>query len=67
MYRPSRLVRNKLCPSSGAHLRGRVPSVCEGYSKVPRGFEDPKDGQTRFALVAVDLPASVNNKSGSSD
>jgi hypothetical protein len=31
------------------------------------GFEDPKDGQTRFALVALDLPAGVDNKSGSSD
>ena len=31
------------------------------------GFEDPKDGQTRFALVALDLPAVVDNKSGSSD
>jgi len=31
------------------------------------GFEDPKDGQTRFALVSLDLPAVVDNKSGSSD
>lgn len=31
------------------------------------GFEDSKDGQTRFALVALDLPAGVDNKSGSSD
>ena len=31
------------------------------------GFEEPKDGQTRFALVALDLPAVVENKSGSSD
>jgi hypothetical protein len=25
------------------------------------GFDDPKDGQTRFALIALDLPASVDN------
>jgi hypothetical protein len=31
------------------------------------GFEDSKDDQTRFALVALDLPAGVDNKSGSSD
>ena len=31
------------------------------------GFEDPKDGQTRFALVSLDLPDVVDNKSGSSD
>lgn len=31
------------------------------------GFEDPRDGQTRFALVSLDLPAGVDNKSGSSD
>jgi hypothetical protein len=31
------------------------------------GFEDEKDGQTRFSLVALDLPAGVDNKSGSSD
>jgi len=29
------------------------------------GFQDPKDGQTRFALVALDLPGSGN--SGKSD
>lgn len=27
------------------------------------GFEDPVDGKTRFALVALDLPASVTGKS----
>jgi hypothetical protein len=31
------------------------------------GFEDAKDSQTRFAMVALDLPAGVDNKSGSSD
>jgi len=31
------------------------------------GFEDPKDGKTRFALVAVDLPAIVDKNSGKSD
>jgi hypothetical protein len=32
------------------------------------GFEDPKDGQTRFALVALDLPAGLDkNSSGKSD
>jgi len=32
------------------------------------GFEDPKDGQTRFALVALDLPAGLDKKSsGKSD
>jgi hypothetical protein len=25
------------------------------------GFKDPKDGRTRFALVAIDLPASIAN------
>ena len=31
------------------------------------GFENPKDGKTHFALVALDLPAGVDNKSGKSD
>ncbi len=31
------------------------------------GFEDPKDGQTRFALVALDLPAGIDGDSGKSD
>jgi hypothetical protein len=31
------------------------------------GFEDSKDSQTRFALVALDLPAGVDNKPGNSD
>jgi hypothetical protein len=31
------------------------------------GFEEPKDGQTRFALVALDLPASMEKSSGKSD
>jgi hypothetical protein len=31
------------------------------------GFEDSKDDQTRFSLVSLDLPAGVDNKSGSSD
>jgi hypothetical protein len=31
------------------------------------GFEDPKDGQTRFALVALDLPAGTDKDSGKSD
>jgi hypothetical protein len=31
------------------------------------GFEDPKDGQTRFALVALDLPAGLDKDSGKSD
>ena len=30
-------------------------------------FDDPKDNQTRFALVALDLPASVEAKSDKSD
>jgi hypothetical protein len=30
-------------------------------------FESPKDGQTRFALVALDLPAGLDKKSGNSD
>ena len=25
------------------------------------GFEEPKNGQTRFALVALDLPANIGN------
>jgi len=31
------------------------------------GFEEPKDSQTRFALVALDLPASMENNGGKSD
>ncbi len=31
------------------------------------GFEDPKNGQTRFALVAIDLPAGMDKDSGKSD
>jgi len=31
------------------------------------GFEEPKDGQTRFALVALDLPASMENNGDKSD
>jgi hypothetical protein len=31
------------------------------------GFEDSKDGATRFALVALDLPAAVDSKDDKSD
>lgn len=31
------------------------------------GFENPADGQTRFALVALDLPAGLDKNSGKSD
>jgi len=31
------------------------------------GFENPKDGKTRFALVALDLPAIVDKNGGNSD
>jgi hypothetical protein len=31
------------------------------------GFESPKDGQTRYALVALDLPVSFEGESGKSD
>ena len=31
------------------------------------GFESPQDGKTRFALVALDLPAVVESKSEKSD
>jgi hypothetical protein len=31
------------------------------------GFEDSKNGQTRFALVALDLPAGLDKNSGKSD
>jgi hypothetical protein len=31
------------------------------------GFEDPKDGKTRFALVALVLPAGTESGSGKSD
>ena len=31
------------------------------------GFEESKNGETRFALVALDLPAIVDNKSDHSD
>jgi len=31
------------------------------------GFESPKDGQTRFALVALDLPAGIDKNAGNSN
>jgi hypothetical protein len=31
------------------------------------GFSDPRDGKTRFVLVALDLPAGVDNSAGKSD
>ncbi len=31
------------------------------------GFENPKEGKTRFALVALDLPAGMDKDSGKSD
>jgi hypothetical protein len=31
------------------------------------GFEDPQDGKTRFALVALDLPAVVEDGSQKHD
>lgn len=31
------------------------------------GFEQPKNGKTRFALVALDLPAGMDESSGKSD
>jgi hypothetical protein len=31
------------------------------------GFENPSEGKTRFALVALDLPAVVEGKSDKSD
>jgi len=31
------------------------------------GFEQPKEGKTRFALVALDLPAGIEGDSGKSD
>lgn len=31
------------------------------------GFEDPKNGQTRFGLVALDLPAGTDKDTGKSD
>jgi hypothetical protein len=31
------------------------------------GFEEPKDGMTRFAMVALDLPASLDKNAGKSD
>ena len=31
------------------------------------GFEEPRDGKTRFALVALDLPAGIDGKPGKSD
>jgi hypothetical protein len=31
------------------------------------GFESPRDGKTRFAMVALDLPAGVEGKSDKSD
>ena len=31
------------------------------------GFEEPEDGKTRFALVAIDLPAGVEADGDKSD
>lgn len=31
------------------------------------GFQDPKDGKTRFVLVALDLPAAVDKDNGKND
>ncbi|MGD0857846.1 MAG: hypothetical protein ABR912_00880 [Terracidiphilus sp.] len=31
------------------------------------GFDDPKDGKTRFALVALDLPSGTQGNAGKSD
>jgi hypothetical protein len=31
------------------------------------GFEEPVGGETRFALVAIDLPAGLDGSSGKSD
>ncbi|MGA7856557.1 MAG: hypothetical protein WCA11_01430 [Terracidiphilus sp.] len=31
------------------------------------GFENPKDGQTRFAMVALDLPSGLDDNGGKSD
>jgi len=31
------------------------------------GFENPRDGQTRFAMVALDLPAAIEKNAGKSD
>ncbi|MGA3136049.1 MAG: hypothetical protein ABSC88_08665 [Terracidiphilus sp.] len=31
------------------------------------GFENPRDGRTRFALVALDLPSGLDKNSGKSD
>jgi len=31
------------------------------------GFENPRDGRTRFVLVALDLPAGVDSSSGKDD
>jgi len=31
------------------------------------GFEQPRDGKTRFALVAIDLPAGVDTSRDTSD
>jgi len=31
------------------------------------GFEDQKDSQTHFCLVALDLPAELDTNSGKSD
>jgi hypothetical protein len=30
-------------------------------------FENPQDGQTRFAMVALDLPAGIDNSDSKSD
>lgn len=31
------------------------------------GFEEPRDGRTRFALVAIDLPAGIDTDKDKSD
>jgi hypothetical protein len=50
---------------NGANLKGDSLQLKAGSKHHQHivGFEDPKDGKTRFALVALDLPSNI----GSSD
>jgi hypothetical protein len=46
----------------GSHGGFQLKAGSERHQHIV-GFEEPKDGRTQFALIALDLPASVTGKS----